>query len=97
MTALFGSSFLSCYKYIICHLCYVNAECFNIKWFLTQYHRLNALMDMFDDLNFTVLGFPCNQFGLQSPGKFLCQCDIKCVENACQVFKEFVTYIEILM
>uniref|UniRef100_A0A3Q4H7S8 Glutathione peroxidase n=1 Tax=Neolamprologus brichardi TaxID=32507 RepID=A0A3Q4H7S8_NEOBR len=24
---------------------------------------------MFGHLNFTVLGFPCNQFGLQSPGK----------------------------
>uniref|UniRef100_A0A672YK95 Glutathione peroxidase n=1 Tax=Sphaeramia orbicularis TaxID=375764 RepID=A0A672YK95_9TELE len=32
-----------------------------------QYHRLNALMEMFGDLNFTVLGFSCNQFGLQSP------------------------------
>uniref|UniRef100_A0A3P8NQ58 Glutathione peroxidase n=1 Tax=Astatotilapia calliptera TaxID=8154 RepID=A0A3P8NQ58_ASTCA len=31
------------------------------------YHRLNALMEMFGHLNFTVLGFPCNQFGLQSP------------------------------
>uniref|UniRef100_A0A672YK24 Glutathione peroxidase 9 n=1 Tax=Sphaeramia orbicularis TaxID=375764 RepID=A0A672YK24_9TELE len=31
------------------------------------YHRLNALMEMFGDLNFTVLGFSCNQFGLQSP------------------------------
>lgn len=36
-----------------------------------QYHRLNALMEMFGDLNFTVLGFPCNQFGLQSPGRDL--------------------------
>lgn len=26
-------------------------------------------MEMFGHLNFTVLGFPCNQFGLQSPGK----------------------------
>ncbi|XP_008287041.1 glutathione peroxidase 9 [Stegastes partitus] len=32
-----------------------------------QYHRLNALMEMYGDLNFTVLGFSCNQFGLQSP------------------------------
>ncbi|KAG5855476.1 glutathione peroxidase 9 [Anguilla anguilla] len=24
-------------------------------------------MDMYGDLNFTVLGFPCNQFGLQAP------------------------------
>uniref|UniRef100_A0A667XX94 Glutathione peroxidase n=1 Tax=Myripristis murdjan TaxID=586833 RepID=A0A667XX94_9TELE len=28
---------------------------------------MNALMEMFGDLNFTVLGFSCNQFGLQSP------------------------------
>uniref|UniRef100_A0A3Q4H7R7 Glutathione peroxidase n=1 Tax=Neolamprologus brichardi TaxID=32507 RepID=A0A3Q4H7R7_NEOBR len=28
---------------------------------------MNALMEMFGHLNFTVLGFPCNQFGLQSP------------------------------
>uniref|UniRef100_A0A8C5NFG0 Glutathione peroxidase n=1 Tax=Gouania willdenowi TaxID=441366 RepID=A0A8C5NFG0_GOUWI len=28
---------------------------------------MNALMEMFGGLNFTVLGFCCNQFGLQSP------------------------------
>uniref|UniRef100_A0A3B3DF78 Glutathione peroxidase n=1 Tax=Oryzias melastigma TaxID=30732 RepID=A0A3B3DF78_ORYME len=28
---------------------------------------MNALMEMYGDHNFTVLGFPCNQFGLQSP------------------------------
>uniref|UniRef100_A0A665WV66 Glutathione peroxidase n=1 Tax=Echeneis naucrates TaxID=173247 RepID=A0A665WV66_ECHNA len=28
---------------------------------------MNALMEMFGDLSFTVLGFSCNQFGLQSP------------------------------
>ncbi|CAG5905007.1 unnamed protein product [Menidia menidia] len=28
---------------------------------------MNALMEMFGNHNFTVLGFPCNQFGLQSP------------------------------
>ncbi|KAG7507333.1 glutathione peroxidase 6-like [Solea senegalensis] len=32
-----------------------------------KYHRLNALMEMFGDVNFTVLAFSCNQFGLQSP------------------------------
>lgn len=26
-------------------------------------------MEMFGDLNFTILGFSCNQFGLQAPGK----------------------------
>uniref|UniRef100_A0A3B3RZX5 Glutathione peroxidase n=1 Tax=Paramormyrops kingsleyae TaxID=1676925 RepID=A0A3B3RZX5_9TELE len=30
---------------------------------------MNALVDMYSELNFEVLGFPCNQFGLQSPGK----------------------------
>ncbi|KAK5850987.1 hypothetical protein PBY51_001815 [Eleginops maclovinus] len=34
---------------------------------IEEYHRLNALMEMYGDLNFTVLGFPSNQFGLQSP------------------------------
>ncbi|AWP17857.1 Glutathione peroxidase [Scophthalmus maximus] len=34
---------------------------------IVNYHRLNALMEMFGDLSFTVLGFSCNQFGLQSP------------------------------
>ncbi|XP_056325802.1 glutathione peroxidase 9 [Danio aesculapii] len=28
---------------------------------------MNALMDMYGGQRFTVLGFPCNQFGLQSP------------------------------
>ncbi|KAG1955324.1 glutathione peroxidase [Pimephales promelas] len=32
-----------------------------------EYHRMNALMDTYGGLNFTVLGFPCNQFGLQAP------------------------------
>uniref|UniRef100_G3NCW5 Glutathione peroxidase n=1 Tax=Gasterosteus aculeatus aculeatus TaxID=481459 RepID=G3NCW5_GASAC len=34
---------------------------------INVYHRLNALTEMFGDLNFTVLAFPSNQFGLQSP------------------------------
>ena len=38
-----------------------------------QYLTLNALMKKFNKRNqtkcgFTVLGFPCNQFGLQEPG-----------------------------
>lgn len=44
-------------------------EVFPAFWHIAQYHRLNALMDMYGDLNFTVLGFPCNQFGLQTPGE----------------------------
>ncbi|KPP75197.1 glutathione peroxidase 6-like [Scleropages formosus] len=34
---------------------------------LLIYHQLNALAEKYGDLNFTILGFPCNQFGLQSP------------------------------
>ncbi|KAL4640043.1 glutathione peroxidase 1-like [Arapaima gigas] len=34
---------------------------------VVNYHQLNALMNKYGDLNFTILGFPCNQFGLQSP------------------------------
>uniref|UniRef100_A0A4W4EQQ0 Glutathione peroxidase n=1 Tax=Electrophorus electricus TaxID=8005 RepID=A0A4W4EQQ0_ELEEL len=30
--------------------------------------ELNALHDELKDLGFTILGFPCNQFGLQEPG-----------------------------
>lgn len=52
------------------------SDCFLISGILfcvliSQYHRLNALIEMFGDLNFTILGFPCNQFGLQSPGSYL--------------------------
>ncbi|KAF5896207.1 glutathione peroxidase 3, partial [Clarias magur] len=31
-------------------------------------HKLNALHDELKDLGFTILGFPCNQFGKQEPG-----------------------------
>lgn len=37
-------------------------------WGLTyQYYALNDLITKFKGRNFTVLGFPCNQFGLQEP------------------------------
>lgn len=45
-------------------------KAFDLMSFSPQYHRLNALMEMFGDLNFSVLGFSCNQFGLQSPGRY---------------------------
>ncbi|XP_067828768.1 CUE domain-containing protein 2-like [Heptranchias perlo] len=32
-----------------------------------EYHKLNALMDELSESSFTVLGFPCNQFGQQDP------------------------------
>ncbi|XP_067876853.1 glutathione peroxidase 3-like isoform X1 [Heterodontus francisci] len=34
-----------------------------------NYHKLNALMDKLSQSSFTVLGFPCNQFGQQDPEK----------------------------
>jgi len=34
----------------------------------TQYAGLQDLHDTFADRGFTVLGFPCNQFGAQEPG-----------------------------
>ena len=33
-----------------------------------QYAQLEALQRAYDDRGFTVLGFPCNQFGGQEPG-----------------------------
>ncbi|XP_018616433.1 glutathione peroxidase 9 [Scleropages formosus] len=43
----------------------VDALCVHLS--AAQYHQLNALAEKYGDLNFTILGFPCNQFGLQSP------------------------------
>lgn len=34
----------------------------------SQYAGLQALQDAYGDRGFTVLGFPCNQFGAQEPG-----------------------------
>ena len=36
--------------------------------FTPQYEGLQALHDQFKDHGFTVLGFPCDQFGGQEPG-----------------------------
>jgi glutathione peroxidase len=36
--------------------------------FTPQYTGLEALYEKFRDRGFTVLGFPCNQFGKQEPG-----------------------------
>jgi len=36
--------------------------------FTPQYEGLEALQRKFGDKGFTVLGFPCNQFGAQEPG-----------------------------
>jgi glutathione peroxidase len=36
--------------------------------FTPQYDGLEALFEKYKDQNFTILGFPCNQFGGQEPG-----------------------------
>lgn len=36
--------------------------------FTPQYEGLQALHEKFKDRGFSVLGFPCNQFGFQEPG-----------------------------
>jgi glutathione peroxidase len=36
--------------------------------FTPQYEGLEALFRKYKDRGFTVLGFPCNQFGAQEPG-----------------------------
>jgi glutathione peroxidase len=36
--------------------------------FTPQYSALEALQEKYQDKGFTVLGFPCNQFGSQEPG-----------------------------
>lgn len=36
--------------------------------FTPQYDGLEALYEKYKDKGFTVLGFPCNQFGAQEPG-----------------------------
>ena len=36
--------------------------------FTPQYEGLEALQRKYEDRGFTVLGFPCNQFGAQEPG-----------------------------
>lgn len=34
-----------------------------------QYHGLNALVNKYGGKGFTIVGVPCNQFGMQEPGK----------------------------
>ncbi|GGI21229.1 glutathione peroxidase [Oxalicibacterium faecigallinarum] len=36
--------------------------------FTPQYRQLQELQEQFQDRGFSVLGFPCNQFGRQEPG-----------------------------
>jgi glutathione peroxidase len=46
--------------------------------FTPQYEGLEKLQQDFAPRGFSVLGFPCNQFGAQEPG------DAKAIENFCQ-------------
>eukprot|EP01025_Chloroclados_australasicus_P038773 TRINITY_DN4004_c0_g1_i3.p1 TRINITY_DN4004_c0_g1~~TRINITY_DN4004_c0_g1_i3.p1 ORF type:complete len:189 (-),score=18.22 TRINITY_DN4004_c0_g1_i3:300-866(-) len=50
--------------------------------FTPQYQGLQSLQDKYQNRDFTVLGFPCNQFGAQEPGS---NAEIK--EFACSRFK----------
>lgn len=34
-----------------------------------SYTQINALANYFKDQDFVIIGFPCNQFGLQEPGE----------------------------
>ena len=47
--------------------------------FTPQYAGLEALQRKYADRGFTVLGFPCNQFGAQEPG------DAKEIANFCKL------------
>ena len=47
--------------------------------FTPQYKGLQALYDQYRDKGFTILGFPCNQFGHQEPG------DEKEIQNFCSL------------
>jgi glutathione peroxidase len=47
--------------------------------FTPQYEGLEALQKQFHDRGFTVLGFPCNQFGAQEPG------DAEEIANFCKL------------
>ena len=47
--------------------------------FTPQYEGLEALQQQYRDRGFTVLGFPCNQFGQQEPG------DAEEIANFCKL------------
>jgi len=47
--------------------------------FTPQYEGLEALQRRYGDKSFTVLGFPCNQFGAQEPG------DAEEIANFCKL------------
>lgn len=55
---------LSCYKQQVILIVNIASECS----FTPQYQGLESLYQSFKDRGFSVLGFPCNQFGHQEPG-----------------------------
>ncbi|MBL7556335.1 MAG: glutathione peroxidase [Bdellovibrionaceae bacterium] len=55
---------LSTYKGSVVLVVNVASKC----GFTPQYTGLEALYKKFKDQNFTIVGFPCNQFGFQEPG-----------------------------
>ncbi|KAJ7744316.1 glutathione peroxidase [Mycena olivaceomarginata] len=46
----------------------VASACVRFQWFTPQYKGLQALYEKYKDRDFTIIGFPCNQFGGQEPG-----------------------------
>lgn len=60
-----GSTFsLDSYKGQVVLIVNVASKC----GFTPQYKGLEELYEKFKDQGFTILGFPCNQFGAQEPG-----------------------------
>jgi len=65
VTAANGSeSDLSAHKGKVLLVVNVASKC----GFTPQYEGLEALQRKYEDRGFTVIGFPCNQFGAQEPG-----------------------------
>lgn len=59
-------------------------ECF----FTPQYEGLQSLYNKYQDKNFEILDFPCNQFGKDAPGS-IHEIDEFCVENFKTSFRRF--------
>ncbi|MBH38100.1 glutathione peroxidase [bacterium] len=64
-TTLLGDTIpLSTYKGTVLLIVNTASRC----GFTSQYKDLQKLYEMFQDKNFEIIGFPCNQFGNQEPG-----------------------------
>ena len=59
----------NCIKHICLHMWRLSYLVILISGFTKQYLQLNALLHEFSNTPFAILGFPCNQFGLQEPAK----------------------------